>query len=207
MKKTTDELNLSAYMDGELDTEAMLTVEQAIESDEMARDFILDAVKSGAHLRAGLDSVLEEDIPDRLLDPFISERPKRVRRKSPVLKNMIRIAAAVILLITGFGVSEIIYRTGGIPRQAFVEPLSGPYRQVVDAALENYLSGTSHEWQQGGPSPDTVRVTPLKTYRDKAGTYFREYRLEVERNEQTMFVKGLAYRAAKGSWKTKALYF
>jgi hypothetical protein len=47
----------------------------------------------------------------------------------------------------------------------------------------------------------------LKTYRDKAGVYYREYRLEVNRNNQTLQVNGLAYRAGKGAWKTKALYF
>ena len=84
--------------------------------------------------------------------------------------------------------------------------MSGPYRQVVDAALENVLSGTPHEWRNG-LRPVTVRVTPLKTYRDKAGVYYREYRLEVNRNNQTLQVNGLAYRAGKGAWKTKALYF
>ena len=97
-------------------------------------------------------------------------------------------------------------RSGSQSRFAFVEPLSGPYRQVVDTALENYLSGTSHEWRQDRQLV-TVRVTPLKTYRDKDGVYFREYRFEVERKDQTMFVNGLAYRASKGNWKTKALYF
>ena len=207
MKQTQDELNLSAYMDGELDTEAMLVVEQSIESDERAREYILEAVKSGAHLRASLDSVIEEEIPDRLLDPFTIEKPMPTTKKPSIQRKMIRIAAAIVLLITGFGISEIINQANTNPTLAFVEPLNGPYRQVVDTALENYISGTSHEWRQGGTSPDTVRVTPLKTYRDKAGVFFREYRLEVQRSQQTMLINGLAYRAAKGSWKTKALYF
>jgi surface antigen len=70
---------------------------------------------------------------------------------------------------------------------------------VVDAALENDLSGTSHKWRQG-LRPVTVRVTPLKTYRDKEGVYDREYRLEVKRNDQTVYVNGLAYRESNGTW-------
>ena len=206
MKKTFDEIALSAYIDGEIDTEAMPAVEHVIESDASARHYVLDAVKSAAHLRANLNSVLEDKVPDRLLNALTMKQPEQVGRKSRVLRNMISLAAAVILLLAGFLVNEFVDRTGRSRGQAFVEPLSGPYRDVVDAALENYLSGTSHEWRQG-LRPVTVRVTPLKTYRDKEGVYYREYRLEVKRNDQTVYVNGLAYRASKGNWKTKALYF
>jgi hypothetical protein len=206
MKKTSDEIMLSAYMDGELGTEDMLAAEQIIATNASARGYVLDAVKSGARLRSAFNPVLEEDVPDRLLDSIMAKQPPSLRQKPPVLRNLIRIAAAVVLLFSGFLFSQLFDPTGGNREQAFVEPLSGPYRQVVDAALENVLSGTSHEWRNG-LRPVTVRVTPLKTYRDKAGVYYREYRLEVKRNDQTMHVNGLAYRAAKGSWKTKALYF
>lgn len=206
MKKTFDEIALSAYIDGEIDAEAMPAVEHVIESDASARHYVLDAVMSAAHLRANLNSVLEEEVPDRLLNPLTMKQPEQVGRKSRVLRNMISLAAGVILLLTGFLVNEFVDRTGRSLGQAFVEPLSGPYRDVVDAALENYLSGTSHEWRQGLRQV-TVRVTPLKTYRDKEGVYYREYRLEVKRNDQTVYVNGLAYRASKGNWKTKALYF
>ena len=77
--------------------------------------------------------------------------------------------------------------------------MSGPHSDVVDAALENDLSGTSHKWRQG-LRPVTVRVTPLKTYRDKEGVYDREYRLEVKRNDQTVYVNGLACRESNGTW-------
>ena len=206
MKKTFDEITLSAYIDGELDIEAMPAVEHVIESDASARHYVLDAVKSAAHLRANLNSVLEEEVPDRLLNPLTMKQPEQVGRKPRVLRNMVSLAAAFILLLTGFLVNEFVDRTGRSRGQAFVEPLSGPYREVVDAALENFLSGTSHEWRQG-LKPVTVRVTPLKTYRDKEGVYYREYRLEVKSNDQTLYVNGLAYRASKGNWKTKALYF
>ncbi len=206
MKKTYDETLLSAYIDGELGTEDMQTAEQIIATNASARGYVLDAVKSGARLRSAFNPVREEDVPDRLLDSIMAKQPHSLPQKPPVLRNLFRIAAAVVLLLTGFGVSEIIDRTGGNRLQGFVEPLSGPYRQVVDAALENVLSGTPHEWRNG-LRPVTVRVTPLKTYRDKAGVYYREYRLEVNSNNQTLQVNGLAYRAAKGSWKTKALYF
>ena len=49
MKKTFDEITLSAYMDGELDAEGMHTVERVIDSDESAKRYVLDTVKSGAH--------------------------------------------------------------------------------------------------------------------------------------------------------------
>jgi surface antigen len=49
-------------------------------------------------------------------------------------------------------------------------------------------------------------VTPVKTYRDKNGQYFREFRMEVSTATERRQINGLAYRQ-NGEWKTKAVYF
>ena len=49
-------------------------------------------------------------------------------------------------------------------------------------------------------------VTPVKTYRDKNGQYFREYSMEVQTDTERHQINGLAYRK-KGEWKTKAVYY
>ena len=71
--------------------------------------------------------------------------------------------------------------------------------------MEYNLSGTPRQWQ----SPENqavIIVTPVKTYRDKNGQYFREFQVEVTTPTQNRQVNGLAHRQ-KGEWKTKAVYF
>ena len=73
-----DEIKLSAYLDGELDTADMFQIEETIENNEDAQRYVLDAIKSIARLRAGMNSVLQEEIPERLLNTIDhSERRKR----------------------------------------------------------------------------------------------------------------------------------
>ena len=77
---------------------------------------------------------------------------------------------------------------------------------VIDAALEFNLSGKSRDWKAPGGSI-TVKVTPVKTYKDKAGVYYREYRLEVATDTHHSQINGLAYRTDNGKWSTKVMYF
>ena len=71
--------------------------------------------------------------------------------------------------------------------------------------MEYNISGEPRQWQ----SPENqavIIVTPVKTYRDKNGQYFREFRMEVSTASERRQVNGLAHRQ-KGEWKTKAVYY
>ena len=84
-------------------------------------------------------------------------------------------------------------------------PFPAGYNRIVQEAMEYNLSGTPRQWQ----SPENqavIIVTPVKTYRDKNGQYFREFQVEVTTPTQNRQVNGLAHRQ-KGEWKTKAVYF
>ena len=205
MKKTYDETILSAYFDGELDAATMHDVDLFIEKDEAAEKSMLDTVRTTARLRANMNAVLHEEIPQRLLDTLSPQQIARSRRK-PVIRNLIRVAAVLILGFLGFGLGSLLERNSGEHFPAVIAPLPAPYGDVVDAALEFNLSGTPREWQAPRAAV-AITVTPVKTYRDKSGVYYREYKLEVATGTEHSRINGLAYRTGNGKWKTKVLYF
>ena len=205
MKKTYDETILSAYIDGELDAATMEEVDMLLEKDQAAARYILDTVRTTAQLRANANAVLPEEIPRRLLDTLSSRQIARSRRKT-VMHKLLRVAAVLILGFLGFAIGLLMERIGGEDYPAVIAPLPARYSDVVNAALEFNLSGKSHEWRAPRGSI-AVKVTPVKTYRNKAGVYYREYKLEVVTDNQLSKINGLAYRTAKGHWKTKVLYF
>jgi hypothetical protein len=205
MKKTFDEKILSAYIDGELDAATMDEVDSCLETDPQAARYILDTVRTTARLKAGMNAILQEEIPQRLLDTLSPQQAARSRRK-PLMRNIMRLAAFIILGVVGFGIGTLMEGNTGDQYPAVIAPLPAHYSEVVDAALEFNLSGKSREWRAPRGSI-AVKVTPVKTYRDKAGVYYREYRLEVATDNQRSQINGLAYRTAKGNWTTKVMYF
>jgi len=205
MKKTYDETILSAYIDGELDAATMHDVDLFIQKDEEAVRYMMETVRATALLRANVNAVLHEKIPQRLLDSLRPQQIARSRRK-PLIRNLIRVVAVLILGFLGFGLGSLMERKTGAHLPAVITPLPARYGDVVDAALEYNLSGTPRKWL--APSAAVaITVTPVKTYRDKSGVYYREYKLEVAAGTEHSRINGLAYRAANGKWKTKVLYF
>ncbi|MGB5746840.1 MAG: hypothetical protein WBM69_07660 [Desulfobacterales bacterium] len=205
MRKTYDERILSAYIDGELDTATTHEVDLFIEKDEAAARYMLDTVKTNALLRANMNAVLHEEIPQRLLDTLSPQQIARSRRK-PLIRNLVQVAAFLILGFLGFGIGILMERITGQNFPVEIAPLPARYSDVVDAALEFNLSGKPREWQ-APRAAIAVTVTPVKTYRDQSGVYYREYKLEVATGAERSRINGLAYRTANGKWKTKVLYF
>jgi len=200
-----DERTLSAYIDGELDVDTMFEVETWLEQDEKARCYILNAVKTSAYLRSSANAALEEEVPDRLLDMFSPpQSPNRQRRWSA--HPLYRMAAAVLLVLIGMGTGLWIELNGNSRIPAMMLPLPDRYHQIVNETLEHNISGASRQWREPQIS-SIITVTPVRTYRDQNGLYYREYRMEVATDTDRNQVKGLAYRDATGDWKTKALYF
>ncbi len=205
MKKTYAETMLSAYIDGELDAATMQEVDLFLEQDQEAGRYMLDTIRTTALLRADMNAVLHEEIPQRLLDTLNPQQIAKSRRK-PVIRHLIQVAAVLILGFLGFGIGILMERNTGEHFPAVIAPLPARYRNVVDAALEFNLSGTPREWQAPRAAV-AVTVTPVKTYRDKTGVYYREYKLEVATGTERSHINGLAYRTVNGKWKTKVLYF
>ena len=205
MTQANNEEMLSAYIDGELEAGAMREVDLLLEEDEAARKFVIEAVRTSALLRADMNDVLTEEIPARLLETLKPD-PKTKSGRHSTIHNLLRVAAVLVLGLIGFGTGMLMDSNIREQFPAAIAPLPARYNNVVEAALENNLSGKPQEWQ-APRNAVAVKVTPIKTYRDKNGVYYREYRLEVETGTKRSQINGLAYRTVNGHWKTKAIFF
>jgi hypothetical protein len=205
MNAQFDELTLSAYIDGELDTATMQEVDVFLETDANARQYVLNVLRTTARLRSAMNATLHEDVPERLIDAVRSHPVKKENRRF-LRHPALRAAAAIVLVLMGFGAGTILDRRGKDPLPFLSAPLPAAYNHVVDQALEFNRSGTTKEWQAPRETL-AVTVTPMKTYRDKTGRYFREYRLEIATARDRQQIKGLAYRTGTGKWKTSAIFY
>ena len=205
MNQKFDEQTLSAYVDGELDPETMHDVETFVETDDNARTYVVNAVKTTARLRALTNKAMFEEVPQHLVE-VIRSKPEKKQQQKITVHPLFRMAAAILLVLGGFGAGSILQRGGNEQVPLLSAPLTAQYGHVVDQALEYNLSGTPRQWQEQEGSI-IVLVTPVKTYRDKDGLYYREYRLEVSARQERRQVSGLAYRTRGGKWKTKAVFY
>jgi hypothetical protein len=205
MTRQFDERTLSAYLDGELDDAAMQEVDEFLQQEAKAREYVLNATRATAFLKADSNAILHAEVPAHLIADVKSHGERGERRK-PVVQNLFRIAAAIILVLFGYGAGNLLMKNqlGHLP--VSVGPVLKQYGHVVDAALEHNLSGTPRKWSEP-QQPTMIMVTPVKTYRDSQNIYYREYRLEVIAENQHQQVNGLAYRSGGGKWITKALFF
>jgi anti-sigma factor RsiW len=204
MTQKFDDTTLSSYVDGELDPESMQEVEAFLESDADARKYVMNAIRTTARLRESMNKVLHEEVPEHLINAVLP-RQDRGSRRSHFFQPLLRMAAAIILVLLGFGAGWFVPTNGDQPAFTMLTPFPASYNQVLHETMENNLSGAPRQWR----SPENqavIIVTPVKTYRDKNGQYFREFRLEVSTATERRQVSGLAYRQ-KGEWKTKAVYF
>ena len=204
MIKEFDEITLSSYVDGELDAESMRQVEAFVESDSEARKYVVNAIRTTARLRESMNKVLYEEVPVQLIDTIFPKQ-KNKGRPSTVFQPLLRMAAAIVLILLGFGAGWLIPIKGDEPAFTMPTPFPAAYNRIVQEAMEFNVSGAPRKWQSP-KNQAVIIVTPVKTYRDQHGQYFREFRMEVSTANQSRQVNGLAYRQ-KGEWKTKAVYF
>ena len=204
MNHKFNDITLSSYVDGELDAESMREVEAFLEGDSEARRYVVNAIGTTARMRESMNKVLHEEVPEQLIDT-IFHQPKTGGRQSTVFGPLLRMAASIALVLLGFAAGWLIPNNGDEPAFTMPIPFPANYNRIVQEAMEYNLSGTPRQWQSPG-NQAVVIVTPVKTYRDQNGQYFREFRMEVSTSTQSRQVNGLAYRQ-KGKWKTKAVYF
>ena len=205
MTRQFDERTLSAFLDGELDDAAMQEVDEFLQKDRDAREYVLNAARTTAFLRAASNTILHEEVPERLVAAVKSSGDRDGRHK-PGVRNLFRIAAAIVLILFGYGAANLFMNNALRQLPVAVAPVLQQYGHVVDAALENNLSGNPRKWSEP-QQPTMIMVTPVKTYRDSKNIFYREYRLEIMVDNQHQQVNGLAYRSGSGKWITKALFF
>jgi len=204
MATSFDHLTLSAYVDGELDRRTMREVERFLDRDAQARQFVLDAMHTTVLLRAGGNEAVHEPVPERLRQVFAQPSGKAFlwrEMRWPVL----RLAAAVALIVVGAGLG-LIFKPGPQPANSLpFHPLPSAYQQAINQSLENHLSGDPLSVDLGGGGRRII-ITPIKTYRNPEGQYYRGYDMELIADGNQQRLRGMAYRAGQAEWRTTALY-
>jgi negative regulator of sigma E activity len=174
--KFPDEM-LMAYADGELDAETRRAIEAAMENDpEIARQ--VERHRSmRKELGAAFGGVLDERIPDRLIDAaksaparsnvadFSAARAAKqaaAARRRWSLPQWIAIAASVLLGV-------IVGRTALQPPESDLVAMKTG-QLVAAGSLANALSN-----QVGGVPSSDSRVAIAATFRSKAGVYCRAF--------------------------------
>ena len=199
-----DHLTLSAYVDGELDRKTMREVERFLDRDAQARQFVLDAMHATVLLRAGGNEAVREPVPERLRQVF-ARSPKSAFAWRDMRWPALRLAAAVALVVVGAGLG-LIFNPGGPPPSI---GLPGPllpaaYQQAINQSLENHLSGDPLAVDLDGGR--RIVITPIKTYRNPEGQYYRGYDMELFNGGAQEKFRGMAYRAGNAEWRTTAFY-
>ena len=179
---------LMAYVDGQLDSAQSREVEAALADDPAAREMVARFRRSSEILGAGLDGVLYEPVPQRLLDAARGEPARvvafRFRTGDVDWTGWPGLAvAASVLLVVGITVGALLFGTGDDP----VMTMAG---DPLQHALESQTSGAPLVTEDG------MQVTPLLTFRAADGRPCREF----DREAGDMAVFGVACRDAQGRW-------
>jgi anti-sigma factor RsiW len=114
MRQPSDE-TLIAYLDGELEAAVRDEVAGAMDRDPALRERLATLTDSAALLRAAMDEVLREDVPERLIDAargassepsvidLVAERARRMAQTQPARRLWGAAIAASLCLLVGAG--------------------------------------------------------------------------------------------------------
>jgi hypothetical protein len=182
---------LMAYVDGALDAGQRADVEALLARDPEARAMVERFRQAAGLLGSGLDEVLTQPVPARLIEAVRSAPIAagvvefRPRRKVPERIQWPRLAAAASLVL-GVGLVTGVLLLGDpetpAPVTAGVDPLQ--------EALETLQSGSALQTESG------TLVTPVLTVRAADGRPCREF----EREASGIASFGIACREADGRW-------
>lgn len=212
-----DEETLVAYADGALDDDARRAVEHALAEDATARETLRALHDSAATLRAALDAVAAEPIPleaVQAIDAAFAVRRQhakaadRAGRTGSGLSWPVAIAASVVALMVGLGSGHYLAGLRGVTEVARLQALEAADRAARQAALqqalERQLSGESVVWR----NPDSGRqgeITPVRTFRNSAGEWCREYAASERRKGDRVERREIACRGVEGEWRTRLI--
>ena len=185
---------IMAYHDGELDAEEAAHIEALIERDDQAKAFLEELRQTDRFVQEGLSGVLEEDIPDRLLnaargatesapDTTVVPFPRRWFSGRRGLA-----AAASVLVMVGVGVSTVFFSDRN-------EAFDPPVAHLLDTTLESTPSGELRE-----DVDSQTRIMPVATFNTREQGVCREFALR--RDSESVY--GLACRQSNGDWRTVA---
>ncbi len=178
---------IMAYADGETGPEDTARADALVADNAEARLVLARLRASDKKFRTGLDSVLDEPVPERLIRAATAQAPERGRllrfpQKRRIGPSHWAMAASLVLAL------GVVMFWAGTP-----EPGTDTMRAFVYQTLEQTPSGERRADPERG-----WQVMPLASYETADGRLCREYAGRV--GEDTL--SGLACRTGDGQWQT-----
>lgn len=202
--KDQDYEKVMAYFDQELDPEQQAEVDKMLAEDAEARTFLAQLRESDQFIAGGLSSVLDEPVPQRLIDaargqssaanePMADDtsaagKPPDTKVvqfvKKPMFGRWTWATAASVLLLVAAG--------------AFMTLPGGSQTDALAIALNNGLEQTASGEIYGQPE-NGIQVMPVATFRTAEANVCRQFAAQMQ-DQQTV---GLACRSGEGQWQVR----
>lgn len=182
---------ISAYLDGELDAATQARVADYLAHTPEARDAVRDYEEQAHALRQLYDPVLQEPVPDRLLETITPPEAEGGAKANWLRRGMPLAAAASVALAVGMAAGWMVR--------------SDLYEQEAERiAMQMFLQQASSSYSLYAREDSPWRETRLEEDRDRFGEWFRERNeLEIAAPEFDeagfTFVGGQALPASSGS--------
>lgn len=212
MKRRLDSNTLEAYVDGQLEPDAMAEIAESLMRDPEALTRVRALHGDCALLRAAYQEAAEKPLPDDLLatiDRGFAERRRRSenRKISPRFALAAAIALALVGGLAGYMAGEYRLRNELAAVAARKAEDQRMLAAAIEQALERSASGQSVEWR----NPDSGvhgQVVPVRTYRSKSNHWCREYLASKVSDDVEEKTRAIACRASNGGWvKVEELYY
>lgn len=212
MPKPLDPETVEAYVDGELEPDAMSQIAACLLQDPETLDRVRALQGDKSLLRAAYQEAAEAPPPPELLatiDRGFAERARRQRKAGP--SPRFALAAAIALAVVG---TLAGYLAGEYRLRSELETIAARQAEdqrmltvAIEQALEHTASGQTVEWR----NPDSGaygQVVPVRTYRSKSNHWCREYLASKVIDDMEQKTRAIACRAADGNWvKVEELYY
>ncbi len=203
MSERFSDETLIAYLDGELPSEELARIEQALENDAEARQFIEDMCLLDNRLARELDeAAFGPGLDDlkRTADAaagLSSPRPAKSHRWAAGLA-----AALAVGLLSGYllGNSGLERRLDAL-EQARMQDRE-LLRSTVNRALEKVASGQVVTWRSPS-TPAQATVRPIRTFKTEDGRWCREYERIWRSGDRSETERAIACRRGSGDWRVR----
>lgn len=198
-----DEDILSRNLDGTLDYQSACTTAEQLAHDGRSRETMLEMLRVHALLGAYGHDAAAQPVPARLLET-IHRRRGRLRYLQLLKRPLLQAAAAIAIVLAGY----LAGRSAGpgvYPESASFPAIPGILEETVNTALEYEKSGSVRTWADGGRD-FSASVTPVRTYRDGNGMFYRLYHVDVNQRGVVRHVAAIASRQENGRWLTRSVF-
>jgi len=205
-----DEIQLNAYIDGELTEQEVQSLEQALKTNDAASEYVR---KSKTYMELGreaLDVAARKPISGELQGELDKLKDRDAAEKSPLIQShpYFAIAASLFLLITGYGLGVVSTERGFQQQMLAAEAIREYTRKEVRSELNRVLeytpSGTSVDWRSDTHDV-SAELLPLRTLKTPDSRYCREFREVLLMDGVREMRHGLSCRVGEKQWETRMI--